>query len=87
MESFLTFKKHLILLNNDIVFVKLEHWGIRGIPLKLFKTYLTERTQYTARNNDISETLSINVGEPQGSVIGLLVFLINQQLAQHRNIL
>ena len=46
------------------------------IPLKLFKTYLTERTQHTAINNNISETLPINIGVPQGSALGPLLFLI-----------
>ena len=76
MKSFLTFRRHFDTVDHDILLAKLEHYGIRGIPLKLFKTYLTERTQHTTINNDISETLPINIGVPQGSVLGPLPFLI-----------
>ena len=44
--------------------------------LKLFITYLNERTQDTAINNNISETVPTNVGVTQGSVLGPLLFLI-----------
>ena len=64
------------MVDHDILLAKLEHYGIRGVSLKLFKTYLTERIQYTAINNDISEALPIIIGVPQGSVLGPLLFLI-----------
>ena len=75
---FLDFQKAFDTVDHDdILHCELEHYGIRGKPLKLFKTYLTERIQHTAINNDISETLPTNIGVPQGSVLGsLLLFLI-----------
>ena len=51
---FLDFQKAFETVNHDILLDKLEHYGITSIPLKLFKTYLTERTQYTAINNNTS---------------------------------
>ena len=74
--AFLDFQKALDTIDHDILLAKLEHYGIRAIPLKLFKTYLAERTQHTAINNDISKTLPINIGVPQGSVLEPLLFLI-----------
>ena len=62
----------MILVDHDILLAKLEHYGIRGIPLKLLKIYLTERTQYTA----VNKTLPINIGVPEGSMLGPLLFLI-----------
>ena len=45
---FLDFQKAFDTVDHDILLAELEHYGIRGIPLKLFKTYLAERTQHTA---------------------------------------
>ena len=49
---------------------------MRGIPLTLFKEYLLNRKQYVTEENVISDTLLINGGFPQGSVLGPLLFLI-----------
>ena len=31
---------------HDILLSKLEHYGIRGLPLKYFQSYLTNRMQF-----------------------------------------
>ena len=61
---------HLILLD------KLEYYGIKGIPLQLIKSYLQNRIQFGQINSIISTTTSINIGIPQGSVLGPLFFNI-----------
>ena len=33
-------------IDHNILLNKLEHYGIEGIPLQLFKNYLTNRKQY-----------------------------------------
>ena len=55
---------------------KLEHYGIRGIPLKWFESYLLNRKQYVSINGYSSEELILRHGVPQGSVLGPLLFLI-----------
>ena len=40
------------------ILIDLEPYCTKGIPLKLFKTYLPERIQYTAINNEILESLN-----------------------------
>ena len=49
---------------------------ISGIPLQWFESYLTDRKQYVSVCGNTSETLEINCGVPQGSVLGPLLFLL-----------
>ena len=63
-------------MNHLILFKKLEHYGIRGIHPEWFKSYLNNRKQYVSVCGNISETLEITCGVPQGSVLGPLLFLL-----------
>ena len=54
----------------------MEIYRIRGIPLQLLKSYLSERYQVVKVNDVISETKLISTGVPQGSVLGPLLYLI-----------
>ena len=55
---------------------KLKHYGVRGIPLKWFQTYLCDRTQFVTINDTSSTIKRISIGVPQGSILGPLLFLI-----------
>lgn len=54
---------------------KLHHYGIRGNILEWFKSYLSERKQFTCVN-EVSSKTSNNCVVPKGSVLGPLLFLI-----------
>ena len=55
---------------------KLREYGIKGVLLNWFKSYLTNRQQRVLVGSDKSTYMTINAGVPQGSVLGPLLFLI-----------
>ena len=54
----------------------MNHYGIRRTELQWFKMYLKGQQQHTTGNSFSSTNAYINYGVPQGSVLGLLLFLI-----------
>ena len=62
---------------HNILFAKLEHYGIRGNALELIKSYFNGRRQKVCVNGTYSENLcDILLGVLQGSVLGVLLFII-----------
>ena len=64
------------LAHKNLLYNKLERYGIRGNAHKLLESYLTDRRQYISVLGEKSDELLIEYGVPQGSVLGPLLFLI-----------
>ena len=72
---FIDFSKAFDTVNHEILLKKLESYGIRGMPLKWFISYLN-RQQYVAIGHTESPRQAMACGIPQGSTLGPLLFLL-----------
>ena len=70
---FLDFSQAFDTINHDILFMKLHHYGIRGVSLLWFKSYISNRLQYVPYNHFNSTLQKITCGVPQGSILGPLL--------------
>ena len=73
---FLVFSKAFDTVNHTILLKKMEHYGIRGEPLQLFASYLTNRQQNVQMGNTVSSKQTMTCGIPQGSTLRPVLFLI-----------
>ena len=74
---FLDLSKAFDSVDHNILLRKISYqFGIRGLGNKFFDSYLSNRFQYIRINNSRSKKAKINYGVPQGSILGLLLFLM-----------
>lgn len=73
---FLDLAKAFDTVAHEILLSRLHDIGIRGLAHDLFRTYLSNRTQKVKIANVKSDSASVEVGVPQGTVLGPMLFSI-----------
>ena len=63
-------------ISHEILFYKLEHYGIRGIALKWIKSYFKNRKQFVQLGKIQSFEAIIRCGVPQSSILGPLFLIL-----------
>ena len=73
---FIDLQKAFDTVNHHILLQKLYHYGIRGMLWNWFQSYLSNRKQFTCIGSVKSTESNVEIGVPQGSCLGPLLFLI-----------
>lgn len=76
MTIFLDLAKAFDTVAHHVLLERLEQKGIVGLPNNLIKSYLENRQQQIKISNTLSSRRSVELGVPQGTVLGPLLFIL-----------
>ena len=69
---FLDLSKAFDTINHKTLLYKLQHYGIRGLALEWFRSYLSDRKQFVHFNGIDSSIEDVTYGAPQGPVLFII---------------
>ena len=72
---FLDLKKAFDVVSHNILLKKLEKLGIKGLTLKWFESYLSNRKQCVEIGGVSSSSKNLDISVLQGSILGPILFL------------
>ena len=73
---FLDIRKCFDTVNHTVLVNKLKYFGIINKECEWFSNYLSDRNQFVFANGIRSDDAVINIGVPQGSVLGPILFML-----------
>jgi hypothetical protein len=73
---FLDIRKCFDTIDHTILLNKLSKYGICKNEYKWFESYLKSRSQIVSHNNSMSGLRNVNIGVPQGTILGPILFLL-----------
>lgn len=76
LAVFLDFQKAFETIDRNLLIRKLKKYGVGPRAIEWFQSYLSDRTQRVKFSDAISDALINDLGVPQGSVLGPLLFII-----------
>ena len=72
----LDFSKAFDTVNHAVLLRKLQYYGFRGPALSWMRSYLEKRQSRVRINNSFSPYKMYNIGVPQGSILGPILFIL-----------
>ena len=72
----LDLRKGFDTINHKILLYKLQKYGINSNCLSWFQSYLNNRKQIVKCNNKLSVLCDLTIGVPQGTILGLTLFIL-----------
>merc|ERR1712055_1220852 len=76
VSIFMDLSKAFDVLNHKLLKSKHEHYGFSNNFLQFIMSFVEDRNYFVSANGHISHTETVNIGVPQGSTLGSLVFLL-----------
>ena len=73
---FIDFSKAFDMIKLSLLLVKLLNYGFSNSAIRFLECYFSTRLQSVKLGKTLSDTANINLGVPQGSILGPLLFLI-----------